>query len=367
MADTRLLTTSVIRMSRPNETSGYVRLVNRQQKQSVAQWPIPESPFREYDLNPRGGLRGGRGLGGNEERLVIAITDRLFVFDRSWHPVGELTHPMFGEIHDVLVEADGVWVTSSSSDMLVKLGWDGKVLRQWSFRDDPALAASLKLEGALAFDPSLDYRDPRQLPAAFDFVHLNSVFRTPSGLLLSFGYVMSDKQIRIQRAFGLPGSFLRWLGFESRKLHPSQLFELRFLSARHATSSWAAVLLPDEGPARLITLVHGVKFPNHNAVQHGPSLVYNDTNRSQLVQQSFDGSWKKQIRIPGKPAFARGLAALGRNRFVVGSQQPTALYEVDLDAMKVERLVELGTHVHESVFGIHVLPDGFNDPPERLW
>ncbi|MBZ4422343.1 hypothetical protein [Myxococcus sp. RHSTA-1-4] len=367
MHDTRLLVTSIVRISGIGESSGYVRLVSRKERRVLATWPTPESPYRQFDLNPRGGLRGGRGIGADSERVVIAMTDRLFVFDRSWRQVGELTHPLFGEVHDILVEQDGVWVTASASDRLVKLGWDGTLLRSWSWRDDPALVEALELHDAPADDANADYRDPRQLPPVYDFVHLNGVSRAPEGLLLSFGFVASSVTRRLQRVLGLPGVLLKKLGFDTGMSRPSRTFALRFLSSRISTSSWHGVLLPDQGAARLVTRMDGVKIPNHNLLRHGDAFVFNDTHSSHLVRRAVDGSRTEQVRVPGSPAFARGLAPLGGSRFAVGSQRPAALYEIDFDDLSCEPLCELSTHPHECVYGIHAVPDGFGEPPARLF
>lgn len=368
MSDTHLLTTSIIRMAGASEPSGYVRLVSRRDRRVLATWSIPESRYRPYDINPRGGLRGARGIGSDGERLVIALADRLLVLDRSWRQIGELTHPMFGEVHDILVERDGVWVTACSSDMLMKLGWDGAVLRSWDWRQDSALAQALDLVGVAQPDAGIDYRDPRQLPALHDFVHLNSVCRTSSGLLVSLGFVMARDAQRLQEAVGAPGAFPKQGGPDTGAAHPSQeLFGVRFLSSRFVPARWVGVLLPEQGPARILIEDRQVRVPNHNLVQQGRTLVYNDSNRGHLVQQAIDGAWRKQIRIPGRPSFVRGLAALGDERFAVGNQGPAALYEADLRSMHVERICELSTHPNESVYGIHAVPETFSEPPARLW
>ncbi|NTX13826.1 hypothetical protein HUA76_23760 [Myxococcus sp. CA056] len=367
MNDTRLLVSSIIRITEPGERSGSVRLVSLKERRVLADWPIPESPFRAYDPNPRGGLRGGRGISGDGERLVVAVTDRLFVFNREWRQVGELSHPLLGQVHDLLVEPDGVWVTASASDMVMKLGWDGAVLRAWSWREDPALARELKLADALGGALSDDYRDPRRLPAFFDFVHVNGVARCPEGLLVSFGFVPSRLSRRIQALTDLPDALLRRLGRGTRKTKASSAFDLRFLASSFTASSWVGVLLPDQGPARVVARQDGILRPNHNLLRHRDTLVYNDTHNNQVVQQAVDGSWKRQVAIPGDPPFVRGLAPLGGNRFLVGSQRPAALYDVDFDSPRCERLLELGTHRHECVYGIHVVPDCFGEPPEELW
>lgn len=367
MSDT-LLVTSVVRVSGSGECSGFVRWVSRKERRVLKTWPIPESRFRQYDPNPRGGLRGGRGMGCTEDRFVIAMTDRLYVFDRQWNQVAELSHPLFGEIHDILVEPDGVWVTATASDALTKVGWDGRLLRSWSWRQDSQLAEALGLEAWAREAAEVDYRDPRQLPPIYDFVHINSVARAPEGLLLSFGFVASGATRRFQSLLGLPGKALKGLGLDTRLAKPSRMFAMRFLGARYSSCTWLGVLLPEDGPARIVARQEGVKIPNHNLLWNEDSLLFNDTHSSQLVSLGMDGRRRRQVEIPGTPrAFARGLAPLGGQRFIVGSQCPTALYEVDLHAERCELLCRLGDNVHECVYAVHAVPDTFGALPEQLW
>ncbi|NOK11722.1 hypothetical protein, partial [Corallococcus exercitus] len=222
--------------------------------------------------------------------------------------------------------------------------------------------------GAWAGDAAqVDFRDPRQLPPLYDFVHINGVARAPEGLLLSFGFVASGATRRFQSLLGLPGRLLKGVGLDTPLARPSRMFAMRFLGARYSSSTWLGVLLPDDGPARIVARQEGVKIPNHNLLWDEDALVFNDTHSSQLVRQAMDGSGRRQVRVPGTPAFARGLAPLGGQRFIVGSQCPTALYEVDLHAGRSELLCELGDNVHECVYAVHAVPDTFGEPPEQLW
>jgi hypothetical protein len=103
--------------------------------------------------------------------------------------------------------------------------------------------------------------------------------------------------------------------------------------------------------------------PNHNLALQDDLLVYNDTNRDRLV--AWDRRAKAEhgsVKIPGKPAFARGLAQIGPGRWLVGSQKPHAVHAVDLTAGEIVRTYELGGHEDETVFGICPLPDRFAQP-----
>ena len=49
-----------------------------------------------------------------------------------------------------------------------------------------------------------------------------------------------------------------------------------------------------------------------------------------------------------------------------GSQRPLSLFHVDLDAARIVEALPLEGHPRETTYAICILPDGFDDPPERL-
>ena len=63
-------------------------------------------------------------------------------------------------------------------------------------------------------------------------------------------------------------------------------------------------------------------------------------------------------------AFARGLAQIGPGHWLVGSQKPHAVYDVDVTAGEIVRAYELGGHENETVFGICELPERFEQPAQ---
>src|SRR5205085_400866 len=92
----RLVFTSVIRGAALRETSGIVGVVDLERREVVSRSPVPESEHRANDPNPRGGVRGARGVAASGDRLVVANSDRLLVFDAAWSLVCELSHPWLG-------------------------------------------------------------------------------------------------------------------------------------------------------------------------------------------------------------------------------------------------------------------------------
>lgn len=327
----RVLVTSSIRWAWLSEVSAFFRVLDLEQGRVTFVAPVPESEWRAVDPNPRGGQRGARGVSATPERLVIANAERLFVFDTAWRLVAQLSHPLLADVHEVLAGGDGIWVTAAGCDLLLHVGWQGELDDWWAFRRDRRLMRELGFRRRpRPLDPELDYRDPRvrQRATPYDTAHINAVVRSGDSLLLSFGRVETlEEQPRTSAILRLP--------LATKRRRPEVLLQLP---------------APD--------------VPNHNIAEEGDLLVFNDSNRNCLV--GWDRRTQTErvaVPIPGNPPFARGLLRCGGHRWLVGSQEPAAVYEVDLALGDVVASYDLGGIENETVFGICALPETFAGPP----
>jgi hypothetical protein len=361
----RLAVTSAVRYAGPAEFSGFLRIVDLERAEVLAVAHVPESRRRADDPNPRGGLRGAKGIGAHEGRFVLANADTLFVYDEQWSRIGEITHPFLGSIHDLLVEPDGIWIACANSDLLVRMGWNGELLDHWSWRTEPELVAALGFQSVPRFDPALDFRDPKVMQGGVhNIVHLNSVSRSHDGLVLSFGRVLDGRTLRTRMVRGRLGRAAAGLGLTRSRNGPIQAIP----SDRLAGSSYAVVGLSDADPRQATILYREgpIQVPNHNATRAGELLVFNDSNRGRLVFYSLEGELLRSVEIPGFPSFARGLVALGEGVYVVGSQAPLALHVVDPERETVLRSIPLGGLERESVYAVCALPAEFATPGDRF-
>ena len=66
------------------------------------------------------------------------------------------------DVHDVLAEERGIWVTATGIDLLLLVAWDGRLVHEWTFRKDRALLRELgfRRRSLPWADPALDLRDP---------------------------------------------------------------------------------------------------------------------------------------------------------------------------------------------------------------
>jgi hypothetical protein len=333
----RVIVTSNIRHVPTNKPSAYLRVLDLDSRSVLLTVPIPESLFRAYDPNPRGGLRGARGASAHAGRLVVANTERLFVLDTSWQLVDEFSHPLAADIHDVLAEERGIWVASTACDALILIGWDGEAKDIWTYRTDKRLVRKLGLPRHTlpAFDPNVDYRDPRNRGQEDDIAHLSSVVRDGDRLLV----VLGRMQGRTPKTWQKGWSAVVELAGDGKGLAKAR----------------ASVLCRHDAPL----------VPNHNALRANGLVVLNDSNTNRLVAlDPKTGRVRHSVAIPGDPPYARGLTPLGDGRWLVGSQEPLAVHEVDLERGRVVDSYIFEAPREESVYAVAPLPDEFSAPPQ---
>jgi hypothetical protein len=334
----RVVVTSNVRLTPPGEPSAFLRVVDLDSGSVLLTTRVPESSFRAQDPNPRGGQRGGRGVSAHGGRLVVANAERLFVLDTSWRLVDELTHPLAGDIHDVLAEERGIWVASTACDALILLGWNGEAKDVWTYREDRGLVRKLGLprRGLPRFEPGIDYRDPRNRRDEDDLAHLSSVVREGDSLLVMLGQIKGRTE-------------------------------------RDWQDSWSAVveITGSRKKASVLCRRNGLVVPNHNAALSHGLAVFNDSNANRLVAVDPETNEERcSVAIPGEPPYARGLARIGPDRWLVGSQRPLAVYDVDLKAGEVVSTYVFEAPEDESVYAICLLPGEFGSPPmdhDEFW
>lgn len=357
---TRIVVTSAVRHAGHERFSGYVRVVDLDSGDVLHAEPVPESPWRGVDPNPRGGTRGAKGVSLHGDHLVVCNSDSVFVFDERFELVTTFTHPLAGAIHDALAEESGIWLTCTNADLLARFTWDGELAETWSWRDDPGLVAELGFDSLPATDLSLDYRDPRVLQSGVtNVVHLNAVARGADGLLLSFGRILHPDEVARRQRMARLGRAAARLGVVRRRKPDSTATPASVIPGSRA----AIVVRCEDGSTRLRTSQADIDVPNHNVLERGDTLLYNDTHNGSLdAYIRRDEVETISVPVPGDPSFARGLAHWRDELYLVGSQRPLAVHAIDIAAAAVAASFELGGEENESVYAIAMLPATFSTP-----
>ncbi len=366
----KALITSVVRQSRPHEPSGFVHMADLESWRALGQTPIFEPPFLAYESNPRGGLRGAKGMAVIGDRLCLANASAIRIYDFDWRLVRTLSHPSCASIHDILARDGSLWIASSRNDLVVQMDLDGRIRGYFNYQDYPHLIEELNLDekDLLRIDPDtiysgrIDFRDPRthRLERA-NAAHVNSMCFLPDGsLIVSLGRLTPWNMSLLFRAKGWLNRMgvYRWIVAGSqavakvlRRPTPNNS-NLPFTLAR---SRSALVRVYPDGRCAVPLVLYGTTVPNHSLRNFSDGrLYYLDTNAGDLLELSGDATTIRR-RIPVAKDFLRGMELLPNGHALVGSQ--FTLYEVDLEAGRVLRSLPLAGDPRISIFDIRVVPD----------
>ena len=177
------MVSTICRGSRPWEPSGHLYVVDLEHGvQGFC--TVPPAPHLEREPNPRGGIRGGRGLAADGDTLFVANGAAVLRFDRGWRPLATISHPWCGNVHDIAVRDERLWVCSTANDALAVFDPAGRLTDLVDLRP----AALLAGDGA-RFSSAIDYRDPSGYqPAASNLLHANGIGFDAGGVpLVSLG------------------------------------------------------------------------------------------------------------------------------------------------------------------------------------
>ena len=81
---TTLIVSTIRRKCPPTQPSGYIYIIDLEKEAVIQQSNIVEPAFREVDDNPRGGLRGGKGIAVRDDQIAIANFSMIFRYDNNF-------------------------------------------------------------------------------------------------------------------------------------------------------------------------------------------------------------------------------------------------------------------------------------------
>jgi hypothetical protein len=374
---TTLLVTTTHRESPADSPSGYVYTFDLERQQVTQRTPIINPPWLGVDPNPRGGLRGAKGIACRQESLFLANYGAVFHFNRDWQLLGVIQHPSCAGIHDIIIHHDSLWVTSSRNDLLFEFDFSGNLRRFINLRTLEPLRRLLRrrhpnrLTNLQIRSGAIDFHDPRSHRYThYDGLHVNSLGFLPDGsMLIQLGMIFSST-----RSVLLPlQAWLRRAGFWDPLISVNRLLrrQLRLSPQPHTeilvhldTGRAALLQLGPQGHCSIPLVLSHVQVPLHSlSVQDDGTLYFNDTSSSDVVH--FDLCQRQTLaRIPVPGKFLRGFLRLDNTRAVVGTQN--SLCVVNLREKQVLGRAEISKNISEAIYDIKVLPPGFAALPDRL-
>ena len=302
---TILIATAVVRGSRQGESHGGIYLIDLD-RERVAQ-PVDWNTV-DIDWQGRGCDRGLRGIALDGDKLLVAASDELFVFDRAFNNLASYRSPHLKHCHEIFRYKRRLYLTSTGYDAV--LGFD---------------LDNFKFTWGLHIDQVADgFRAIPFLPGALDGpppsneLHLNNVHCTPAGLFISG-----------MRTEGL----LRYSGKDIKKI-------VALPPDCHNAQPWRDGVIFNDTAADLVRFISADKQRTFRVPSYDPALLtHTDVDDSRIARQ----------------AFGRGLCDIGDGVVAAGSSPSTVTLH-DFESMQTILSINLTMDVRNAIHGLEVWP-----------
>ena len=303
----KLVATSVVRGSQQGESHGGVFTVDfeNQKVEQHVDWNKSN-----IDFEGRGADRGLRGIAFSGDDILIAASDELFRYDRSFKIKTSNRNRYLKHCHEICRFEQTIFLTSTGFDSLLAFDLDQKKYA-WGFH----LIRQYDQWAGHTFDPLSDMG-----PRPVNDYHINMVHVDNTGIYLS----------------GMRTNALLYL---NSKMEVSEVCSL---------------------PAGA-----------HNAQPFRDGLLFNDTENDCVRYVSRDGRNQAfkvvtydeaDIEFAGiddpniaSQGFARGLCSID-DRFVAGGSSPSTISLYDLEANVKVGSVNLTMDIRNAIHGLEVWP-----------
>jgi len=303
----KLVATSVVRGSRQGESHGGVFTVDfeKQEVEQHVDWNTSN-----IDFEGRGADRGLRGIAFNGDDILIAASDELFRYDRSFRMKTSNKNRYLKHCHEICRFEQTLFLTSTGFDSLLAFDLDKKKF-VWGFH----LQRQYDQWAGHTFDPR-SVMGPRPV----NNYHINMVHADSTGIYLS----------------GLRTNAL---------LHLNSKMEV----------------------SEVCSLPAGA----HNARPYREGLLFNDTDSDCVRYVGRDGKNiafkivtydEGDIEFSGiddskiaRQGFGRGLCPVG-DRFVAGGSSPSTISLYDLESNQKVGSVNLTMDIRNAIHGLELWP-----------
>lgn len=317
----RVLCTDVIRSAHQGESHGGVHLVDLSAGTSerVIDWDTAD-----IDWSGRGGDRGLRGIAFDDDRVFIAASDEIFIFDKSFNRLGSFTCPYLKHCHEITTDGRTLWATSTGYNALLAYDLDAERFTK-AYHLAPTMipapdkrGRTREIEGIVSrpFDPNASSGPPLG-----DVVHVNHVWR------------------------------------ENNKTYASGV---------RMDHLWQ---IPDAGGPCIP--VAPVPLWTHNCRPYHAGVLYNSTASESIVFADATGRERFKVPIPcpdagelthtnlpqdhARAGFGRGLTVTNKG-VVIGGSSPSTVTAYDLQGAKTLASVRLTDDIRNAIHGLELWP-----------
>lgn len=302
---TILIATSVVRGSRQGESHGGIYLVDieRQRVAQTVDWNTIN-----IDWQGRGWDRGLRGIAFDGDRVFVAASDELFVYDREFNNITSYRSPHLKHCHEIFRYKRRLYLTSTGFDSVLGFDLDAGIF-SWGLQIG-------QVEDGFRAVPFIPGGVDGPRPA--NNLHINNVHCTPAGLFIS------GAQTR---------GLLRYTGKRIERVVPLP-------AGCHNAQPFADGVLFNDTAADLVRFVSADKQRTfHVPVYDDALLTHTDLDDARIARQ----------------AFGRGLCHIG-DRVVAAGSSPSTITLHDFDTMQTTLSINLSMDIRNAIHGLEVWP-----------
>lgn len=185
-----VIASSVVRSTQKGESHGGVYIINMNNGvyEQVIDWNDPTISWEG-----RGADRGLRGIAFWKDRIYLAASNEIFVFNQSFQVIDSLTNPYLNHCHEIDIYGDHLYLTSTGFDSVLEVDLNehqftrGITLRMSSSRHFGSRILRRLKATSTRISPDLSIFDPQKSdgPEPGDQLHINSVVADSRGLFVS--------------------------------------------------------------------------------------------------------------------------------------------------------------------------------------
>jgi hypothetical protein len=313
----RVVVSSVIRSADQGQSHGGVYLIDMatSEVERVIDWNTAD-----IDWEGRGGDRGLRGIAFHGDRLYLASSDEIFVYDKAFHRLGSFRNRYLKHCHEIFVSGNRLLLASTGFDSVLEYDLAAERFVRGSML---RFGAPWKGRRRIGIRPRPSFRvyDPEtgEGPTPGDTSHINNVYSDGVSIYCSgvnMGTLWRIADGRLNRFAKIPYG-----------THNARPFREGVLMNHTATDRIAYV---DR---------NGEPLKSYPIVQYP---------REQLKHAELTTDKARQ-------AFGRGLAVLSDESFVGGSSPATVtLYRVDRP--EIVASVNITMDIRNAVHGLEIWP-----------
>jgi hypothetical protein len=373
----RVLVSTSRRHTRPDEPSGHLIAYDLENQKVVIFSEIIEHPYREEDPNPRGGLRGLKGISLHDNQIALANSSTVFFYDNKWNPISYLWHPSCAGIHDIALLDDRIWITGSRNDLLMCFDLDGKLLEFYDARTFASLLNLSKwqpkpfLTTLQINNGEIDFRDPRTHDDIFcDSSHVNGIAITQKGdLLVSCGLLASPNHLRLLSIKNWLGRKGAWQEIVKFNMFMSQKIFMKRGKNRHSgdlilqpAKGYSAVLrITEDRDVQPCLLFANATAPAHSVrALHDGTAIYLQTTSGEIIHFEPESGTVISSTVVGE-SYLRGACELPDGSLLLGDSNK--IIHFNLHERKILSVNLISDDRLEAIYDFCPLPDHFDLPP----